>query len=380
MMHLRTTFTAIGVALLVAACGGGSNDAGSSPAKVTSLKVMGDSLADSGTFGGLKYTVQGADTRIYSELVAQSYGLTLCSVYSGNPATELVGATMAPGCGDYAVGGGRINNYKAPTAKQSIVQQLQDASASGNYSAGDMLLIDGGGNDAADLVGAYLGASAGVNGVAAYTSFLGTVLTQADIGSAVSLGSIGMAVAGNQYMAGLADKFANAITTYALDRGAQRILILNTPGITNTPRFQMVLGGIAAAKGTQSRADAEALFKSWVESFNARLATRFAGNSKVAIVDFYTNFNNWVANPAQYSLTNVKTPACPITGLGVDGLPTYTFPTCTSTALSAAPPAGVTGAGWWKTYLFSDGFHPTPYGHQLAATVISDSLKSAGWI
>lgn len=381
MMHFRTTFTAIGVALLVAACGGGSNDAGSSAAKVTSLKVMGDSLADSGTFGGLKFTVQGADTKIYPELVAQSYGLTLCSAYAGNPATGIIGTSTAPGCSNYAVGGGRINYYAAPTAKYSIVQQLQDASASGNYAAGDMLLIDGGGNDAADLVGAYLGASTGVNGVAAYTSFLGTVLTQADVGSAVSLGSIGMAVAGNQYMLGLAEKFANAITTYALDRGAQRIVILNMPGVTNTPRFQMVLGGIEAARGAQGRADAEALFKSWIESFNARLAARFAGNSKVAIVDFYTTFNNWVANPAQYSFANVRTPACPITGLGSDGLPTYTFPTCTSTALSAAPPAGVTtGAGWWKTYLFSDGFHPTPYGHQLAATVISDTLKSAGWI
>ena len=181
-------------------------------------------------------------------------------------------------------------------------------------------------------------------------------------------------------MVGLADKFANAITTYALDRGAQRIVILNMPGVTNTPRFQMVLGGIAAAKGAQSRADAEALFKSWIESFNARLATRFAGNSKVAIVDFYTSFNNEVANPAQYSLTNVTTPACPITGLGSDGLPTYSFPTCTSTALSAALSKGVTDPNWWKTYAFSDGFHPTPYGHQLVATAISATLKSAGWI
>jgi outer membrane lipase/esterase len=48
--------------------------------------------------------------------------------------------------------------------------------------------------------------------------------------------------------------------------------------------------------------------------------------------------------------------------------------------LTAAPPAGVSGAGWWKSYAFSDGFHPTPYGHQLLAQLISLSLARAGWL
>ena len=100
------------------------------------------------------------------------------------------------------------------------------------------------------------------------------------------------------------------------------------------------------------------------------------------IVDFYTAFNDQIAAPAQFALTNVKTPACPITGVGSDGLPTYTFTTCTATALSVAtPPAGATGgANWWKTYAFSDGFHPTPYGHQLVAQLISRALANAGWL
>jgi len=44
--------------LLIAACGGGGSD-GSTRVQITSVKVMGDSLADSGTFG-FKFTVQGA--------------------------------------------------------------------------------------------------------------------------------------------------------------------------------------------------------------------------------------------------------------------------------------------------------------------------------
>ena len=55
---------------------------------------------------------------------------------------------------------------------------------------------------------------------------------------------------------------------------------------------------------------------------------------------------------------------------------------CTAAALSAqTPPAGATGgADWWKTYAFSDSFHPTPYGHQLVSQLVSRSLARAGWL
>ena len=100
------------------------------------------------------------------------------------------------------------------------------------------------------------------------------------------------------------------------------------------------------------------------------------------MVDFYTSLNDQVAHPEQFGLTNAKGTACPITGVGADGLPTYTFPTCTVAALSAmTPPTGATGgADWWKTYAFSDSFHPTPYGHQLLSQLVSRSLAQAGWL
>ena len=99
-------------------------------------------------------------------------------------------------------------------------------------------------------------------------------------------------------------------------------------------------------------------------------------------MDFYTSLNDQVANPVQFGLTNAKDTVCPITGVGSDGLPSYTFATCTATALSALPPpAGATGgADWWKTYAFSDSFHPTPYGHQLLGQLVSRSLAQAGWL
>jgi phospholipase/lecithinase/hemolysin len=86
-----------------------------------------------------------------------------------------------------------------------------------------------------------------------------------------------------------------------------------------------------------------------------------------------------VANPASYSLTNAATAACPVTGQGADRLPEYSFPTCTSAALDASASTGQT-AGWWKTYAFSDGFHPTPYGHQLLAASVNRAIARAGWL
>jgi phospholipase/lecithinase/hemolysin len=99
----------------------------------------------------------------------------------------------------------------------------------------------------------------------------------------------------------------------------------------------------------------------------------------VALVDFYADFTDEVTHPVAYGLTNATQASCPVTGVDSSGLPAYTFQTCTSAALDAAPPAGL-AAGWWNTWTFSDGFHPTPYGHRLLAASISRALARAGWL
>ncbi|NMM91021.1 phospholipase [Rhodococcus sp. SRB_17] len=375
----QTSWAALAAACVLAACGGGGSDT-TPAAPVTSVKVMGDSLADSGTFG-YKFTVQGTaptgagSIPIWPERVATSYGRSLCAHYSFTGAAFSANA----GCTNYAVGGGRINNFTAPTSPVSIVQQLKDAAVAG-YGAGDLVLIDGGGNDAADLIGAYLKAPS--DGGATYKTVLGTVLDAATVNAALAAGPSGLAQVGGAYMKALAAQFAATIQATVLDKGAPRVAVLNMPGITKTPRFQMVLGSIAQANGAAAAAQAAALFDGWIQAFNTQLAASLAGDPRVAVVDFYTSFLDQANHPAQYQLTNVTTPACPITGVGGDGLPTYTFPTCTAAALSAqTPPAGATGgANWWQSYGFSDSFHPTPYGHQLIGDLVSRSLSRAGWL
>lgn len=375
----KALWVSLAAASLLVACGGGGADT-TPAAPIQTVKVMGDSIADSGTFG-YKFTVQGAaptgpsSTPIWPEMVASSYGSTLCPHYAFTGSAF----NSTAGCTNYAIGGGRINNFTAPTSPVSIVQQLSDAGNDG-FGAGDLLLIDGGGNDAADLIGAYLAASR--DGGAAYRAVLSTLLPVATVNAGLAGGANGMAQVGGAYMAALADKFHGAIDANALKKGAMRVAVLNMPAIDKTPRLQQVLGGITASAGPEASAQVQGLLKAWLEAFNAQLATRFAGNDKVVVVDFYTAFNDQVANPAQFGLTNAKNTACPVTSVGGDGLPAYTFPTCTVTALSAqTPPAGATGgADWWKTYAFSDSFHPTPYGHQLVSQLVSRALARAGWL
>ena len=381
--------SALGAALL-AACGGGGSDTATA-INVSSVQMMGDSLQDSGTFGGVKATVQGADSTLYVERVSLAYGKgRACNYFAFNGTTFV--ANPAPGCKNYSIGGGVINGASSGFSAgdpRIIGVQIAAATAGGNFAPADLLVVDGGGNDAAGLVGAYLRAQpapAG-DGGAAYIALLGTQLSAAEVGAAVGGGAAGLATAGAQYMTALAANFHGTIKSGLLDRGAQRIVLMNIPAITNTPRFQLVLDGIAAAttagggNGAAARAQSEALFRGWVAAFNAELARRVAGDGRVVLVDLAKAFDDQIAAPAQYGVTNNRTPACPITGVGSDGLPAYDFATCTASALSAAPPSGASGgANWWKTYYFSDGFHPTPYGHQLAYQLIAKSLAAAGWL
>ena len=382
--------------LLVAGCGGGATADTTPKVGISSVKVFGDSIQDSGTFG-YKFTVQSADNLIYAERVAANYGQTLCNFYVFTGTT--FAANSKAGCTNFAIGGGRITYTGAgagPTNPLNVGVQMATYASLGAYAATDLVIIDGGGNDSADLVGAYL--TIPKDSAASYSALLGTLLTPTQIGTALAGGAATTGQIGATYMTALADKFYASIKASVLDKGATHVVVMNIPDVTFTPRFQMVLDGVAAATtagakakgasdadaaaaGAKARSDSQALFQGWMTAYNTELATKMAGDDRVIVIDFFKAFQDQVATPAQFGLTNVKTPACPIAGLGSDGLPTYNFPACTAAALSAAPPTGVTGgADWWKSYAFSDSFHPTPYGHQLTQQLIGKALATKGWL
>ena len=324
-----TTSLALLVAVGLTACGG--NDALPPKASISKVYVMGDSLADVGTFGGLKFTVMDpvnpSNSLVWPQLIANQYGLdgsAQCNFY-----TITTSVVTNSNCTNYAIGGARIVN-KVTDTLPTVGTQLATRALSA-YSSGDLLLIDGGGNDAADLASAFLGAAQG--NVSGFQTFLLQQLEASTLTSLLTQDPTGATAAG-AYMQALAGTYYTAIKAQALDKGASRVAVLNIPDITVTPRFQAVIASLWSTQGAQ----VQTLIRAWISAFNSRLKTLVGTDTRIALVDFYTDFQDEVANPASYSLSNVTTPACSVTKSVTFG----NFP-CLSTELDAQ--SGKT-AGW----------------------------------
>lgn len=273
--------------------------------------------------------------------IADSYGRSLCPYY------RFAGTafTKAADCTSYAVGGGRINNFMAPTSPVSILQQVSDASANG-FNANDLVLIYGGGNDAADLVGAYLKIAS--DGGASYRALLLTQLDVATVAAGLATGAQGAATLGGAYLKAPATRFAATIQASVIDKGATRGAVLNMPTVVRTPKLQHVLAGVAASAGAGADASvqAAALFTTWVQAFNTELSARFAGIAQVAVVDFYTSLDGQVANPRSSALPT--RPHRPARSPASTACPPTTSPSaqplrCRPRHRLPAPPAAPTG-------------------------------------
>lgn len=391
MKQWKWAAVALGCAVILAGCGGASDGASTTPKSVApSAKVFGDSIMDSGTFG-YKFTIQSADAAnpflIFPEIVAANFGAgNLCAFFRFNGTTFLPNTS----CTSYAVAGGRVNNLtnaSAPSAAVpfSIPYQMQAGSAT--LQSTDIVIVDGGGNDMADLVGGYLGASTPA-GVASFMTQLGTLLPAATVagivGSTPTATSLGTAA--GAYAQTLGTTQANNIKTYIVSKGVSRVVAVNVPDITVTPRFAAVLGAVAAAQGTAQRDAVQAAVRAWVQAFNGALAQGLAGTG-VQVYDLYTEGGKITASPAQFALTNVTTPACPKVAGGLDSTTgqaslsqAATVAACNSASMSANIPTGETAANWWNFYAYSDNFHPSPALHKLIAQSINLQLSKAGWL
>lgn len=356
MFQRSGVVAALMAAFVLTACGGGGPS-------VSAVKVAGDSLADSGTFG-IKFTVQG--NPIWTELVADAVGAPdLCARHAATSATTVVLNPNATGCTSYAVGGARINppgGVAADTSPLSVVQQLKTLASEQPLKADEMLLVDGGGNDVADLVTAYLtaGAPPAGDGGVAYAGLLGELLTPAEVGANLA----NPLAAGTLYMTRLADLLADTLDQHALQRGARRVVVVNVPDVTVTPRFLGTLQFIAAQgpTGPATAAAVKGLAGAWVKAFNDRIHARLGKKPQVVIVDFNRLLTQWVTTPAAFGLTNVTTPACP-----------GPIATCTTASLNA-----LYGNESWRSYVFSDNFHGTPKTNELVADAVLDAVMAKG--
>jgi len=373
----------------LAGCGGASDGANTTPKTIApSVKVFGDSIMDSGTFG-YKFTIQSADPAnpflIFPEVVAANFGVPkLCPFFNFNGTTFLPSAA----CTSYAVAGGRVNNLSntsAPgnTLPWSITYQMAVGSAS--LAPTDVVIIDGGGNDLADLTGAYLGATTPA-GIGAYMTMLGTLLPPATVAAIIGTPTAtSMGTAAGAYAQAVGQTLAASIKANVVAKGVAKVVVVNTTDITTTPRFQAILGAVAAASGSAQSAAVQGAVRAWTQALNASLAQGLAGTN-VQIFDLYTEGAKITATPGQFALTNITTPACPkvtggISSVGLAALDYgVTVQACNSASMSANIPVGETSASWWKSYAFSDQFHPTPALHQLIGQAINLQLAKAGWL
>lgn len=361
----------LGAAIVLAGCGGGS----SAPPKAY---VAGDSLNDVGVFG-VRFTVQSASPsttyRVWPELIASGYRLnTLCPAYNATLA-------LVSGCTGYAVGAAQINPVTLtktqvnPTTSlvngavidsdntaQSVVRQLQDMGSGRTFGSDDLIMVDGGGNDVGDLAQSLLEALNVTNplraqALVAYRTILKDLLPAATVDAVLDTDVNGLINLGGAYMQQTSIMLSDAIKANVLAKGARRVVVLNIPDLSKTPSLN-----------TQGP-NAAAIVNGWAQAANATLAAQLSAESaKVVIVDFYSVLNGFVANPSSASingtaLTNVTDKACGTTDIKV----------CTDAGLDSSGPAT------WRTYLFADNLHSTPFGNELMAQSVRAAIHAKGW-
>lgn len=395
----------IAAALLVA-CGGGGNGDQSPKIKFSSMVTFGDSLSDVGTYavGGVaaanggKYTVNNVVngtnlSKNWTELIAAQLGLPApCAAQTGLAATapgySVNNVTPAPhaGCLNYAQGGARVtiaqgtgnaalDNFAATGAVAPnnktyngyaalgqltvpIVQQIANhftAISSSTFSGTEIVTVNGGANDlfiqlaAMDALGSNVqntfAAAAGWTGGDLTT--IGTAPDPAVAAATVAVTAMGTAGA----------TLAGYIKTQIVDKGAKYVVVSNIPNVSKTPF------GLSLDPTTQ------ALVDTMVTTFNSQLQSNLANTAGVLFVDAYTTNTDQITNQGQYGLTNVLTPACK---------------TDSSNILAGASLACTTSNVLDNTdvshYLFADNVHPTPFGYQLFAQLITNKLVAAGWL
>ncbi len=416
MRYFNYSMTILATAALIG-CGGSTSD--SAPKiKFSSQVSFGDSLSDVGsyavgtvkTLGGGKYTVNSADTKNWTELVAASLGLPApCPAQTGLDGLASQGfnvpVTNKAGCTSYAQGGARVTNPVGPGNKLlggnnavlgqltvPVVTQIQNhlAAMGGKFKGDEVVFVLAGANDIF-IQASTLSADATAAGQTAATAAVTAAVPgqiQKDIASGkcvptdaqasncvagavatltLTVGATAGADAGAAFAKNNAQKYVDAVgaagaelasyvNNQILSKGAKYVVVIGVPDMSKTP-----------SAITQS-VDTRTLLNGMSFTFNIRLSGDLAGKSNVLYVDLFTRFNDEIANPAAYGLSNVTIPACDLSpAKNVLG-----------SSLVCTPANVITGDV--SHYLFADTVHPTPYGYSLLSDLVTSEMKARGWL
>jgi phospholipase/lecithinase/hemolysin len=377
----------LGAAVLLAACGGGGAGDQSPRVAFTSMVSFGDSLSDVGTYrvgtvaalGGGKWTVNGPTARNWTEFIASDIkAAPPCAAQTGLlpniPGLAGAPVTNVPACTNYAQGSARVSGVFAPNsatlqaapfsqvnlgllATPVTSQMAAHLAKVGAYSGTELVTVMAGGNDLfMNFNGIASAAAGGATAVGAAIAAGWSTTVQGQVaagGAAATNAALAAALAG---MGQAGAELAGLVKTQVLAKGARFVVVVNLPDVSQTP--------FASVLDPQSRG----LVNTLVTTFNGQLQNGLAG-TPVVLVDAYAQGRDQFANPSQYSLSNVTTPACsttspanPLAGSSLG-----------CTASSAIP-------GDTSRFLFADTVHPTPYGYQLLAQFAAVQMAKAGWI
>jgi phospholipase/lecithinase/hemolysin len=392
-------------AALLTACGGGGDGDQSPKMSITSMVSFGDSLSDVGTYkvgtvaalGGGRWTVNSPTAKIWTELLAAQYGLPAqCAAQTGLlpliPA-PFVGAAVQnfSNCRNYAQGSARVSSPAGPNsvAVQVVVSAANGGGAAGaaaaaaaaplglmavpiasqmanhlavvggSYSGRELVTINGGANDVFMYLNAISSAATGgaaAVGAAAIAGWDST--TQSAVAAGGAAASNAAAAASVQGMALSGAELATYVKTQVVAKGAKYVVVVNIPDISSTPFVTSL-----------NNDDIKNLVRTMVTTFNGALAAGLAGTPGVVVVDAYSTNTDQIKNPDQYGISNFRDTACSTTSAANPLMGS-------SLTCSAAS----TVAGDTSRFLFADGVHPTPFGYQLMAQLVSKSLVTVGWL
>ncbi|CAN5417944.1 SGNH/GDSL hydrolase family protein [soil metagenome] len=405
-------------ATVLAGCGG--SDAGDQSPKIkfSSQVTFGDSLSDVGTYavggiaaaGGGKYTINdvGSDgknkSKNWTELIAAQLGLPApCAAQTGLDGDAALGFSVPvvkyPACTGYAQGGSRVTNPVGPRNKLlgaagggslgqltvPVVTQIQNhlAANGGKFKGDEIVFVMAGGNDLLMQVGALqsgataaatAAVTAAVPGQIAQNIQKGTcVPADAQASNCVAAAVAALtptvgAAAANTYVQtnapaavtamGVAGaELAGYVKTLILGNGAKYVTVVNLPDASTTPD---ALRNDAATVG---------LIATLASTFNSQLKAGLGESANLLYVDAFAINRDWVSNPVQYGLTNVKDTACDLT------------PAKNPLAFSLICNKSNLTPGVVDNYLFADGGgHVTPYGYTLLARAVSKDMIAKGWL
>ena len=254
------------------------------------------------------------------------------------------------GCTNYAQGGSRVTSPYGPynialgapgnavgQLTVPVVTQIANhlATVGGAFSGNEIVTVMAGGND----------------GIIQTLTYVGAVANSVPPANAAALVTNNMTTAANELVA--------LIKTQILAKGAKYVVVVNLPNQALTPFASVEEATLPVTRSTVS---------ALTIAFNTALASGLSGVANVTLVDAYTAITDQINNKAAYGLTNVTGTAC---NLASPGNAIGSSLVCNASNLNT---------GDVSHYLFADSVHPTPYGYQQLAELVSKGLVFSGWL